>query len=48
MPTEWGRLARRAGLRLVELTTTPDAGRTPRREPGPDAPDLIALLEKPK
>jgi SAM-dependent methyltransferase len=48
MPTEWGRLARRAGLRLVELTTTPDAGCTPRREPGPDAPDLIALLEKPK
>ena len=46
MPTEWGRLARRAGLRQVELTTTPDAGRTPRREPGPEAPDLIALLEK--
>jgi ubiquinone/menaquinone biosynthesis C-methylase UbiE len=48
MPTEWGPLARRAGLRLVELTTTPDAGRTPRREPGPESPDLIALLEKPK
>ncbi len=46
-PTEWRPLAERAGLRLVELTTTPDAGRTPRREPGPDAPDLIALLEKP-
>ncbi|HEX9049215.1 MAG TPA: class I SAM-dependent methyltransferase [Anaeromyxobacter sp.] len=48
MPTEWGPLARRAGLRLVELTTTPDAGRASRREPGPDSPDLIALLEKPK
>lgn len=46
IPSEWGRLARRAGLRLIELTTTPDAGRTPRREPGPEAPDLIALLEK--
>lgn len=45
-PAEWGPLAERAGLRLLELTTTPDAGRTPRREPGPDAPDLIALLEK--
>jgi SAM-dependent methyltransferase len=47
MPSEWGRLAERAGLRLVELTTTPDAGSTPRREPGPEAPDLIALMEKP-
>jgi len=47
MPTEWGRLAERAGLRLVELTTTPDAGLSARREPGPEAPDLIALMEKP-
>ncbi|HET8539765.1 MAG TPA: class I SAM-dependent methyltransferase [Anaeromyxobacter sp.] len=47
MPTEWGRLAERAGLRLVELTTTTDAGRAPRREQGPESPDLIALLEKP-
>jgi SAM-dependent methyltransferase len=46
IPAEWGRLAESAGLRLLELTTTPDAGRTARREPGPDAPDLIALLEK--
>lgn len=46
-PTEWGPLAGRAGLRLVELTTTPDAGRPARREPGPESPDLIALLEKP-
>ena len=45
IPSEWRRLAESAGLRLLELTTTPDAGRGPRREPGPDAPDLIALLE---
>ncbi len=47
MPLEWRRLALRTGLDLVELTTTPDAARAPRREPGPEAPDLIALLEKP-
>jgi SAM-dependent methyltransferase len=46
MPSEWGRLAARAGLRLVLVTSTPDAARSPRREPGPEAPDLIALLEK--
>ena len=46
IPAEWGPLAEAAGLHLLELTTTPDAGRVPRREPGPDAPDLIALLEK--
>jgi SAM-dependent methyltransferase len=45
-PSEWGPLAARAGLRLLELTTTPDAGRTPRGPPGPEAPDLIAVLEK--
>lgn len=43
-PDEWGALARRAGLRLGELTSTaPPSGGTL----GPDAPDLIALLEKP-
>lgn len=47
MPSEWRRLAARVRLRLVEVTSTPDAVRTPRREPGPEAPDLIALLEKP-
>ena len=46
-PSEWRRLAARAGLRLVEVTSTPGRGPPPRREPGPDAPDLIALLEKP-
>ncbi len=47
MPSEWRRLAERAGLRLVEVTSTPGAARLPRLEPGPEAPDLIALLEKP-
>ncbi len=47
MPSEWRRLAARARLRLVEVTSTPDAASVPRREPGPEAPDLIALLEKP-
>jgi SAM-dependent methyltransferase len=46
MPSEWGRLATRTGLRLVEVTSTPDAAGAPRREPGSEAPDLIALLEK--
>jgi SAM-dependent methyltransferase len=46
MPSEWGRLAERAGLRLVAVTSTSGAVE-PCREPGPDAPDLIALLEKP-
>jgi SAM-dependent methyltransferase len=43
-PSEWEPLARRAGLRLraVTSTTPPLGGR-----PGPEAPDLIALLEKP-
>jgi SAM-dependent methyltransferase len=43
-PSEWEPLARRAGLRLraVTSTTPPPGGRT-----GPEAPDLIALLEKP-
>lgn len=45
-PAEWEPLAARAGLRLAELTSTPDAGAAPRRAPGPEAPDLIAVLEK--
>jgi SAM-dependent methyltransferase len=48
MPSEWRRLAAAAGLRLVEVTSTPGAVGTPRREPGSEAPDLIALLEKPR
>jgi SAM-dependent methyltransferase len=47
MPSEWRPLAARVGLGLVEVTSTPDAVRTTPREPGRDAPDLIALLEKP-
>jgi SAM-dependent methyltransferase len=47
MPSEWRGLAARANLRLVEVTSTPDAARAPRREFGAEAPDLIALLEKP-
>lgn len=43
-PAEWGPLAARAGLRLVELTSSapPPGGGL-----GPEAPDLIALLERP-
>jgi SAM-dependent methyltransferase len=43
-PAEWEPLARGAGLRLRGLTSTtpPPGGR-----PGHEAPDLIALLEKP-
>jgi SAM-dependent methyltransferase len=46
-PAEWKDLSRAAGLRIVEITTTPWAGGAPAGELGPDAPDLIALLEKP-
>ncbi len=48
VPSEWRRLAARAGLRLALVTSTTDAGREPRREPAAEAPDLIALLEKPR
>jgi hypothetical protein len=46
-PSEWFPLARRAGLRVVDVTSTTGAGQVPRRPPGPEAPDLIVLLEKP-
>jgi ubiquinone/menaquinone biosynthesis C-methylase UbiE len=45
-PSEWGPLAHRAGLRVVDVTSTTGAGQVPRRPPGAEAPDLIALLEK--
>jgi SAM-dependent methyltransferase len=46
-PDEWDGLARRAGLRLVRLTSTPDAAAgAERTEPGPEAPDLVAVLER--
>ena len=43
-PSEWEPLASRAGLHLTAVTSTtpPPGGRL-----GPEAPDLIALLEKP-
>jgi SAM-dependent methyltransferase len=46
-PSEWLPLARRAGLHVVDVTSTTGAGHVPRRTPGPEAPDLIVLLEKP-
>lgn len=45
--SEWGPLSQRAGLRILELTSTTTAGRFPAAVPGAEAPDLIALLEKP-
>jgi SAM-dependent methyltransferase len=45
-PSEWRALSQAAGLRLVAITSTPDAGRTPPPELAAEAPDLIALLEK--
>lgn len=47
-PEEWDPLVRRAGLRVVRLTSTTGVG----AGPGPsqldrDAPDLVAVLEKP-
>lgn len=43
-PSEWAALALRAGLRLGKLTSSAPP---PGGVPGPEAPDLIALLEKP-
>lgn len=45
-PSEWRSLAQRTGLRLVAVTSTPGAAQAG-REPGPEAPDLIAVLETP-
>ncbi|HTN53806.1 MAG TPA: class I SAM-dependent methyltransferase [Anaeromyxobacter sp.] len=45
-PSEWRPLAGRAGLRLLLVTSTTAAGSAPPPELGPEAPDLIALLEK--
>jgi len=44
---EWGPLARAAGLRVVELTSTPLAGGGPGAGAIGEAPDLIAVLERP-
>jgi SAM-dependent methyltransferase len=46
-PEEWDPLARRAGLRLVNLTSTTGVGAGPGPLAlGPEAPDLVAVLEK--
>ncbi|HUL61147.1 MAG TPA: class I SAM-dependent methyltransferase [Anaeromyxobacteraceae bacterium] len=45
-PAEWRTLSRAAGLRVVRLTTTPLAGQPGGGEIGPEAPDLVAVLEK--
>jgi ubiquinone/menaquinone biosynthesis C-methylase UbiE len=46
-PEEWASLAGRAGLRVLSVTSTTGAGAGPGpSELGPDAPDLIAVLEK--
>jgi SAM-dependent methyltransferase len=45
-PTEWEGLARRAGLRLAALTSTLGAASGSLPGPGPEAPDVVALLEK--
>lgn len=45
-PAEWGPLAERTGLRVLGLTCSTDAEGSPRSDLGPDAPDLIALLER--
>ncbi|MGC3999024.1 MAG: class I SAM-dependent methyltransferase [Anaeromyxobacter sp.] len=46
-PAEWRPLAGAAGLRIVQITSTTDAGRTSCPDPGAEAPDLVAVLEKP-
>jgi SAM-dependent methyltransferase len=45
-PSEWRRLSDSAGLRLLHLTSTTAAAISSPPELGPEAPDLIALLEK--
>jgi SAM-dependent methyltransferase len=44
--SEWERLSKRTGLRLVALTSTPGAAGGSLPGPGPEAPDVVALLEK--
>ena len=46
-PPEWSPLATAAGLRLIQITTTPFAGEVPGAELNSEAPDLIAVLERP-
>ncbi|HEX9242272.1 MAG TPA: class I SAM-dependent methyltransferase [Anaeromyxobacter sp.] len=44
--SEWEGLAARTGLRLAALTSTPGAAGGSLSGPGPEAPDVVALLEK--
>jgi ubiquinone/menaquinone biosynthesis C-methylase UbiE len=44
---EWGPLAVAAGLRLVQVTNTSAAREAPGPKTGSEAPDLIAVLERP-
>jgi SAM-dependent methyltransferase len=46
-PPEWSDLAVAAGLRLVELTATSFGGEPPGAKLTSEAPDLIAVLERP-
>jgi SAM-dependent methyltransferase len=46
-PREWGPLAEAAGLRLLGLTTTAAVGEPSADGPGIEAPDLVAVLERP-
>jgi SAM-dependent methyltransferase len=45
-PPEWERLSERTGLRLAALTSTPGAVSGSLPGPGPEAPDVVVLLEK--
>lgn len=45
-PAEWAEMARRAGLRLVRVTSTEAVARGRAEAPGPEALDLLALLER--
>lgn len=45
-PSEWTPLAAQAGLRVVRVTSTSDAGSLSPTPPGRDAPDLVVLLER--
>lgn len=46
-PPEWSPLAKAAGLRLIQITTTQFAGEVSEAELTSEAPDLIAVLERP-
>lgn len=47
LPSEWRTSAPRAGLEVTDITTSPRLLAPPGRPPGPDAPDLVAILRRP-